>query len=73
VDKEKPDLAVLVEGDSILFNQYGVMAVNPKKYPHVKFDAAKKFINFLVSEKGQKAIGSFKDSRGNQLFYPNAK
>jgi tungstate transport system substrate-binding protein len=73
VDKEKPDLAVLVEGDSNLFNQYGVMAVNPKKYPYVKYDAAMKFINFLVSEKGQKAIGSFEDSRGNQLFYPNAK
>lgn len=73
VDREKPDLTVLVEGDRILFNQYGVMAVNPEKYPHVKYDAAKKFITFLVSQKGQKAIGSFKDSRGNQLFHPNAK
>ncbi len=73
VDKEKPDLAVLVEGDSVLFNQYGVMAVNPKKYSHAKYNEAMKFIDFLVSEKGQKAIGSFKDSRGNQLFYPNAK
>lgn len=73
IDREKPDLKVLVEGDTVLFNQYGVMAVNPRKYAHVNYDEAMKFIRFLVSEKGQKAIAYFKDSRGNQLFYPNAQ
>ncbi len=73
VDREKPDLKVLVEGDPVLYNQYGIMAVNPKKHSHVKYYDAMKFIRFLVSEKGQKAVSDFRDSRGNQLFYPNAQ
>ncbi len=71
-DKERMDLEIVVEGDPVLFNQYGVMAVNPKRHPHVKYREALEFIRFLVSEKGQKAIAAFRNSRGNQLFYPNA-
>ncbi len=65
-------LAVLFEGDPVLFNQYGVMAVNPKVHGHVKYKEAMEFINYLISEEGQQAISSFKDANGNQLFYPNA-
>ncbi|MEJ2184096.1 MAG: extracellular solute-binding protein [Nitrospirota bacterium] len=72
-DKEKLALAILFQGDPTLFNQYGVMAVNPKRHKHVKYDAAMTFINWLISEDGQKAIGSFTDEHGNQLFHPNAK
>ncbi len=72
VDREKLGLKILLEGDPILFNQYGVMAVNPEKYPHVKYKEAMTFINWLISDRGQKAIASFKDARGNQLFHPNA-
>lgn len=70
--KDKLDLVIVLEGDKALFNQYGVMAVNPKKYKHVKYDDAMKFVNWLVSKEGQQAIASFKDKLGNQLFYPNA-
>ncbi len=72
-DREKLDLQVLVAGDRMLFNQYGVMAVNPERHPYVKYRAAMKFIDFLISEKGQKAIADFRDSRGNQLFHPDAR
>ncbi|MEC4685764.1 MAG: substrate-binding domain-containing protein [Nitrospirota bacterium] len=72
-DRERLDLKILVEGDRMLFNQYGVMAVNPERHPYVKYSEAMKFIDFLVSEKGQKAIAAFRDSRGNQLFHPNAR
>ena len=72
-DQEKLDLRIMVEGDNMLFNQYGVMAVSPKRQPHVKHAEAMKFINFLISEKGQKAIGGFRDSHGNQLFHPDAE
>lgn len=72
VDREALGLRILLEGDPILFNQYGVMAVNPEKYPHVKYKEAMTFINWLISEKGQKAIASFRDARGNQLFHPDA-
>jgi len=72
-DRERLDLRILLEGDSMLFNQYGVMAVNPERYPHVRYAEAMKFIDFLISEKGQKAIAGFRDSRGNQLFHPNAR
>jgi len=71
-ERERFDMEITVEGDRILFNQYGVMAVNPERHPHVKYNEAMKFINFLVSEKGQRAIAGFRDSRGNQLFHPNA-
>ncbi len=72
-EREKLDMKILAEGDIMLFNQYGVMAVNPKRQPHVKYAEAMKFINFLISEKGQKAIGGFRDSHGNQLFHPDAE
>ncbi|RME69261.1 MAG: extracellular solute-binding protein [Nitrospirae bacterium] len=72
-DSESLGLEVLFQGDPILFNQYGIMAVNPSRHPHVHYEQAMTFINWLVSEKGQKAIASFRDSHNNQLFYPNAK
>jgi tungstate transport system substrate-binding protein len=72
-DKDKLEMAVVLEGDPILFNQYGVMAVNPAKHPNVKNKEATGFINWLISPEGQAAIGSFKDQHGNKLFIPNAK
>ncbi len=69
--KNKGDLAILVEGDKRLFNQYGVMLVNPAKHPHVKADLGQQFINWLVSPEGQKAIADYKID-GKQLFFPNA-
>src|SRR4030043_337761 len=72
-DKDKLEMIIVLEGDPILFNQYGVMAVNPEKHKHVKYKESIEFINWLISKKGQEAIGSFKDKLGNQLFIPNAK
>jgi len=72
-DKDKLDMIIVLEGDSTLFNQYGVMVVNPKKYKHIKYEEAMEFINWLISKEGQQAIASFKDKNGNQLFMPNAK
>jgi tungstate transport system substrate-binding protein len=72
-DKDKLEMVIVLEGDTVLFNQYGVMAVNPEKFKHVKYKEAMEFINWLISKEGQQAIASFKDSLGNQLFYPNAK
>jgi len=72
-DKDKLDMIVVLEGDPVLFNQYGVMAVNPGKHKQAKFKEAKVFIDWLVSPGGQKVIGDFKDKNGNQLFVPNAK
>lgn len=72
-DKEQLGLTVLVEGDEALFNQYGVMVVNPKRFPQVKYDAAMQFVRFLISPRGQQAIAAFKDAAGNQLFHANAK
>jgi tungstate transport system substrate-binding protein len=69
--KNRADLAVLVEGDKRLFNQYGVMLVNPEKHPNVKKDLGQQFIDWLVSPAGQKAIADYKIG-GEQLFYPNA-
>jgi tungstate transport system substrate-binding protein len=69
--KNRGDLVVLVEGDQRLFNQYGVMAVNPSKHPHVKHADAKKFIEWVTSPAGQQAIASYKVG-GEQLFFPNA-
>jgi tungstate transport system substrate-binding protein len=66
-------MLIVLEGDPVLFNQYGVMAVNPEKQKHVKYKEAMEFINWLISKEGQEAIGSFKDKLGNQLFIPNAK
>jgi len=72
-DKDKLEMAVVLEGDPILFNQYGVMAVNPEKHKQVKYKEAMVFADWLISPAGQKAIGDFKDKHGNQLFTPNAK
>jgi tungstate transport system substrate-binding protein len=69
--KNRGDLAVLVEGDKRLFNQYGVMLVNPKKHANVKADLGQQFIDWLVSPEGQQAIAGYKIN-GDQLFYPNA-
>ncbi len=70
--KNRGELAILVEGDNKLFNQYGVMAVNPAKHPHVKTADAQKFVDWVVSSAGQAAIASYKIG-GEQLFFPNAK
>jgi len=72
-DKDKLEMVIVLEGDPILFNQYGVMAVHPEKFKHVKFKESMEFINWLISKEGQQAIGSFKDKNGNQLFIPNAR
>jgi tungstate transport system substrate-binding protein len=72
-DKDKLEMAVVLEGDPLLFNQYGVMAVNPEKHKNVKYKEAMVFIDWLISPEGQKAIGEFKDKLGNKLFVPNAK
>jgi tungstate transport system substrate-binding protein len=72
-DKDKLQMGIVLEGDPILFNQYGVMAVNPEKFKHVKYKESMEFINWLISKEGQEAIASFKDQLGNQLFIPNAK
>jgi tungstate transport system substrate-binding protein len=71
-DKDKLEMAVVLEGDPVLFNQYGVMAVNPAKHKQVKCQEAMQFVDWLVSPEGQQAIGAFKDKHGNQLFIPNA-
>ncbi len=70
--KNRGDLAVLVEGDKRLFNQYGVMLVNPAKHPHVKAADGQKFIDWVVSPAGQNVIASYKIG-GEQLFFPNAE
>jgi tungstate transport system substrate-binding protein len=72
-DKDKLEMMIVLEGDPLLFNQYGVMAVNPAKHEHVKYKEAMEFINWLISEEGQQAISSYKDAYGNQLFIPDAK
>jgi tungstate transport system substrate-binding protein len=70
--KNRGDLAVLVEGDTKLFNQYGVMVVNPAKYAHVKLALAQAFVDWLVSVAGQAVIADYRIG-GDQLFFPNAK
>ena len=69
--KNRGELDIVVEGDKRLFNQYGVMLVNPAKHAHVKKDMGQQFIDWLVSSEGQKAIADYKIN-GEQLFYPNA-
>jgi tungstate transport system substrate-binding protein len=69
--KNRGDLTVLVEGDKRLFNQYGVMVVNPAKHPHVKAALAQQFADWVVSAAGQQAIADYKID-GQQLFFPNA-
>lgn len=72
-DKDKLDMMIVLEGDSTLFNQYGVMAVNPEKLKTVKYKEAMEFVNWIISKEGQDTIASFRDKNGNQLFRPNAK
>jgi tungstate transport system substrate-binding protein len=69
--KNRGDLGILVEGDKTLFNQYGVMAVNPAKHPHVKAALAQQFVDWIVSPAGQAAISGYKIG-GEQLFFANA-
>jgi len=69
--KNRRDLAILVEGDKRLFNQYGVMLVNPARHPTVKKDLGQQFIDWLISPDGQRAISGYTID-GRQLFYPNA-
>jgi tungstate transport system substrate-binding protein len=70
--KNRGDLAILVEGDKRLFNQYGVILVNPAKHKHVKKEMGQAFIDWVVSPDGQKAIADYKIG-GEQLFFPNAR
>jgi len=72
-DKDLKDMRIVFQGDPLMFNQYGAMAVNPEKHPHVKVKEAMEFIDWLVSKEGQSAIGGFTDAKGNRLFTPNAK
>lgn len=72
-DRNKLELLLLFEGDPPLFNQYGVMAVNPEKNGNVKYKEAMRFVDWIVSKEGQAAIAAFKDKSGNALFIPNAK
>jgi tungstate transport system substrate-binding protein len=69
--KNRGDLVIAVEDDKRLFNQYGVILVNPQKHAHIKRDNGQQFIDWLISPEGQKAIADFKIN-GEQLFYPNA-
>ena len=69
--KNRGELDIVVEGDKRLFNQYGVILVNPAKHPHVKKELGQAFIDWLVSAEGQKAIADYKIN-GNQLFFANA-
>ncbi len=69
--KNRADLAVLVEGDNRLFNQYGVLVVNPAKHPHTKMAEAQKFADWVISSAGQAVIAAYK-IEGQQLFFPNA-
>jgi tungstate transport system substrate-binding protein len=69
--KNRGDLRILVEGDARLFNQYGVMVVNPTKHPHVKRAEAQKFVDWIVSKPGQAVIAGYKIG-GESVFFPNA-
>ena len=67
----KGDYGIAVEGDPRLFNQYGIILVNPDRHPHVKDDLARQFVGWVLSEEGQAAIASY-EVDGQQLFFPNA-
>jgi tungstate transport system substrate-binding protein len=69
--RNRGELALLVEGDRRLFNQYGVIVVNPARHPHVKKELAQAFADWIVSAEGQAAIASYRIG-GEQLFFPNA-
>ena len=70
--RNRGELEIVVEGDQRLFNQYGVMLVNPAKHAHVKEEAGRKFVDWVISPEGQKAIAAYRIG-GEQLFFPNAK
>jgi len=70
--KNRGELVISVEGDQRLFNQYGVMLVNPAKHPHVKKEMGQAFIDWVISPEGQKTIADYKIG-GEQLFFPNAR
>jgi tungstate transport system substrate-binding protein len=70
--RNRGDLVIVVEGDVKLFNQYGVMLVNPAKHPHVKKDMGQKFIDWVISPAGQSAIAAYRID-GERLFFPNYK
>ena len=70
--RNKRELTILIEGDPRLFNQYGVILVNPKKFPHVKVDLGQAFIDWLVSPEGQGVIATY-EIEGRRAFFPNAK
>ena len=70
--KNRGKLAVLLEGDNKLFNQYGVIVVNPARHPHTKTVLAQAFSDWVVSPDGQAVIASYKIG-GEQLFFPNAQ
>ncbi|MBI3936213.1 MAG: substrate-binding domain-containing protein [Betaproteobacteria bacterium] len=69
--RNRGELAILVEGDKRLFNQYGIMLVNPQKHPHVKREWGQAFIDWVTSSEGQRAIAAYRIG-GEQLFFPNA-
>jgi tungstate transport system substrate-binding protein len=69
--KNRGDLEIVVEGDKRLFNQYGVILVNPAKHSHVKKEFGQQFVDWITSQEGQKAIADYKLD-GQQLFFPNA-
>lgn len=69
--RNRQDLRILVEGDARLFNQYGVMLVNPQRHPHVKVTDGQRFIDWILSPAGQAATAGYKVN-GEQLFFPNA-
>ena len=70
--KNRGELTIVVESDNRLFNQYGVILVNPARHPHVKKDLGQAFIDWILSGEGQKTIADYKIG-GEQLFYPNAR
>jgi tungstate transport system substrate-binding protein len=70
--RNRADLVIAVEGDQRLFNQYGVMLVNPARHPHVKKEQGQAFIDWVISHEGQKSIADYKIG-GEQLFFPNAR
>jgi len=70
--KNRGGLAIAVEGDQLLFNQYGVILVNPAKHPHVKKEMGQAFVDWIVSPEGQASIAGYQIG-GDQLFFPNAK
>lgn len=70
--REKTSSIILCEGDPMLGNPYHIIAVNPAKFPHVRYELATKLIEWLTSKEGQRIIREFKDKNGNPLFTPTA-